>query len=114
MRYKWSINSLAWLFHRITGIVLSFYLIAHIYVLSHLKDPESYNRLMGMMKNPIVKIGELGLFAVVLIHVFAGLRVTFLEAGISTKYQKHMAYTGAVFIALVWFIGAVYFLKEVF
>lgn len=114
MRYRWSTGSLAWLFHRITGIILSLYLVVHIYVLSHLKDPESYSKLISMMRNPIVKIGELVLFAIVLTHVFAGIRITLLEAGVSTKYQKTMAYAGAVAAAAVWFIGAVYFLKEVF
>lgn len=114
MRYRWNTGSLAWFVHRITGIILTLYLIAHIYVLSHLREPESYNKLMAMMKNPVVKIGELILFAVVLKHVFAGIRVTLLEIGFSTKYQKPMAYIAATLVAVLWFIGAVYFLKEVF
>lgn len=114
MRYRWNTGSLAWLAHRITGIILSFYLVAHIYVLSHLKDPVAYNKLMAFMKNPLLKIGELILFAIVLKHVFAGIRITLLEMGVSTKYQKPMAYTGAFLVAIIWLIGAFYFLKEVF
>ncbi|GAB5046527.1 succinate dehydrogenase, cytochrome b556 subunit [Thermodesulfovibrio sp. TK110] len=113
MRYKWNTGSIAWLIHRVTGIILTLYLVAHIYVLSHLKDPVAYNKLMALMKNPIIKIGELVLFAVVLKHVFAGLRITLLEIGVSTKYQKQMAYAGATLVAVLWFIGAFYFLKEV-
>lgn len=114
MRYRWNTGSLAWLVHRVTGIILTFYLIAHIYVLSHLKDPESYIKLMDTMKNPILKIGELILFAIVLKHIFAGIRISLLEMGISTKYQKQMTYAGALLVAIIWFIGAIYFLKEVF
>jgi|YNPBryulayer2012_1023412.scaffolds.fasta_scaffold00054_16 succinate dehydrogenase / fumarate reductase cytochrome b subunit len=114
MRYRWNTGSIAWLVHRITGIILTFYLIAHIYVLSHLKDPEAYEKLMSMMKNPIIKFGELILFALVLKHVFAGIRITLLEMGVSTKYQKQLAYAGALIIAVLWFIGAFYFLQEVF
>ncbi len=114
MRYRWHIGSLSWLFHRITGVLLALYLIAHIFVLSHLKDPGSYNQIMNMMKNPVIKIGELMLFAVVLIHVFAGIRITMLEIGFSTKYHKQMAYFSAFAVCLIWLIGAFYFLKEVF
>lgn len=114
MRYKWNTGSLAWLLHRVTGIILTFYLIAHIYVLSHLRDPEAYNKIMAMMKNPILKIGELILFAIVLKHMFAGIRITLLEMGIPTKYQKQIAYLGALLVAVVWFLGAFYFLREVF
>lgn len=114
MRYRWNTGSVAWIIHRITGIILTLYLIAHIYVLSHLKEPEAYNKLMSLMKNPVVKIGELILLAVVLKHAFAGIRITLLEMGVSTKFQKPMAYTAAALVAVLWFIGAVYFLKEVF
>lgn len=114
MKYRWNTGSLTWLAHRITGIILTFYLIAHIFVLSHLKDPETYNKLMSLMKNPILKIGELILFAIVLKHVFAGIRITLLEMGVSTKYQKYMAYVCAFLVVVIWFVGAFYFLKEVF
>lgn len=114
MRYRLNTGSVAWFIHRVTGIILSLYLIAHIYVLSHLKDPVAYNKLMAFMKNPLLKIGELILFAIVLKHVFAGIRITLLEMGISTKYQKTMAYAGAFLVAMIWLVGAFYFLREVF
>lgn len=114
MRYRWNTGSLAWLVHRITGILLTLYLIAHIYVLSHLNDQDSYERIMEIMKNPFIKIGELILFAIVLKHAFAGLRITLLEIGISTKIQKKLAYFGAFLVALLWTFGAYYILKEVF
>lgn len=113
MRYRWNIGSFAWLIHRVTGIILTLYLVAHIYVLNHLKDPEAYTRLMAAMENPFLKIGELILFAVVLLHVFAGIRITLLEIGVSTKYQKPIAYAGAFLIVIIWIIGAFYFLREV-
>lgn len=112
MRYRWNIGFFAWLILRVTGIILTLYLVAHIYVLSHLKDPESYTKLMAAMDNLFFKIGELILFAVVLLHVFAGIRITLLEIGVSTKYQKPLAYAGAFLIVIIWIIGAFYFLSE--
>jgi succinate dehydrogenase / fumarate reductase cytochrome b subunit len=114
MRYRLNIGSLTWLVHRITGIILTLYLIAHIYVLSHLSDPVTYNKLMDFLKNPIFKIFELILFAIVLKHLFGGIRITLLEIGFSTKYHKTMSYIGAFLVFIIWIVGAFYFLKEAF
>ncbi len=90
MRYKIQTGSFAWIIHRATGIALTLYIFVHLYVLSHLKDPEQYKALMGLMKNPLVRLGEAGLLALVVAHALNGIRVTLAELGVPTRFQKLM------------------------
>lgn len=106
MRYKWNVGSLAWLVHRITGLLLTLYLVVHIYVLSHLKSRESFERIMEVLNNPLVKFGELILLAILLKHAFAGLRITLLELGLSTKLQRPLAYIATITVLVLWLFGA--------
>lgn len=90
MRYKWHTGSVAWLIHRITGILLTLYIFLHLYVLSNLKDPESYREIMALMNHPLIKLSEVGLLGLVLAHALNGVRVTLLEFGVPTKLQKRL------------------------
>ena len=103
MRYKLQTGSFAWLVHRATGIALTLYIFVHLYVLSHLKDPAQYEALLKMMKNPLVKLGEVGLLGLVVAHAFNGIRVTLAELGAPTRLQKVMflvaVVTGCILVA---------------
>jgi succinate dehydrogenase / fumarate reductase cytochrome b subunit len=88
-------GSIAWLVHRVTGIALTIYLIAHLYVLSHLKDPEEFESLMRMSSHPMVKLGELGLLGLVAAHTLNGLRLTLIDLGAPTRAQKPLFWTAA-------------------
>jgi len=87
MRYRWHTGSTAWLIHRITGVLLTLYIFVHLYVLSHLKDLDSYKKLLQLMENPLVKLSEIGLLALVLAHGLNGIRVTLLELGMPSRKQ---------------------------
>ncbi|NOY63987.1 MAG: succinate dehydrogenase, cytochrome b556 subunit [Nitrospirae bacterium] len=103
MRYRWHTGSIAWLIHRITGVLLTLYIFVHLYVLSHLKDPESYKKILQLMENPFVKISEIGLLALVLAHGLNGIRVTLLELGVPTRLQKPLFWSAFLvgFVLLV-------------
>lgn len=100
MRYRWHWGSLAWVVHRVTGVLLTFYIFAHLYVLSHLRDPEEFTALMGLMKNPLVKILELGLLALVATHALNGIRLMLIDLGVPSRLQKPLL-AGAVIAGLV-------------
>ncbi|MDH5203457.1 MAG: succinate dehydrogenase, cytochrome b556 subunit [Nitrospirota bacterium] len=105
---------MAWLIHRITGVALTLYIFLHLYVLSHIKDPFQFESLMNLFKNPFVKIGEIGLIGLVIAHSLNGLRLTFIDAGLSTRFQKPMFWTAFATGALIlmgakWsFIGGIH------
>ncbi|HHN64622.1 MAG TPA: succinate dehydrogenase, cytochrome b556 subunit [Nitrospirae bacterium] len=103
MLYRWHTGSVAWLIHRVTGILLTLYIFLHLYVLSHLKDPVSYRKMMLLMNNPVIKLSEVGLLGLVLAHALNGVRITLLELGVSTKLQKRLFWS-ALLIGTVLFV----------
>lgn len=80
----------SWVGHRITGVVIFFYLLVHVLDTSLVRvSPEAYDAVIGSYKNPIFALGEAGLVAAVLFHALNGLRIVlvdFWKGG--TKHQK--------------------------
>jgi succinate dehydrogenase / fumarate reductase cytochrome b subunit len=107
MRYRLNTGSFAWIIHRVTGIALALYLCVHLYVLSNLKDPWKYESILDLMKNPLVKLSEIGLLALVVAHGLNGARLTLLEYGVSTKVQKKLFWVSAFIGILVVAFGAI-------
>lgn len=107
MRYKLHTGSVAWVIHRVSGAVLTLYILLHIYILDNLRDPENYNRMLSLMELPAVRLGKAGLLAFIIAHALNGLRLTLLESGIPTSMQKSIFWSafsagGLLFILAVW------------
>lgn len=105
--HGWFVGSVAWLVHRVTGIVLTCYLFAHLYVLSTLKDPEKFASLMGLLKHPLVKLSEVGLLAVVVAHTLNGVRLTLIDLGAPTRYQKPLFIIASLLSSIAVVYGSV-------
>jgi succinate dehydrogenase / fumarate reductase, cytochrome b subunit len=85
--------------HRITALVITFYLYLHLYTLgSVLSGPGGFDAAMQLMTQPIVRLLELGLIWVVLFHALNGLRLTAVNL-MPHLNQRYLAY-GVVFISL--------------
>jgi succinate dehydrogenase / fumarate reductase cytochrome b subunit len=108
-RYRWHTGSAAWIIHRVTGVALTFYLFVHLYILSNLRDPERFESLMGLMANPLVKVGEVGLLALVAAHAVNGVRLTAIDLGTPTRSHKAMFWAASmVFLSIIAVGGAVF------
>ena len=83
-----------WVLHRITGVLVFFFLFVHVIDTSMVRvSPEAYNTAVDTYKNPVVGLMEVGLVAAVLFHALNGIRVVlvdFWEKG--PRYQRHMTY----------------------
>jgi len=91
----------AFVLHRLTGIVLVFYLFLHFYFLSYLaRGPEAYAAMVAAMKSPWVTLLEVGLIAAVLFHALNGLRLVLMGFNIGVKRHKAM-FWGAVALSAV-------------
>jgi succinate dehydrogenase / fumarate reductase cytochrome b subunit len=105
MRYRWHTGSFAWIVHRITGVLLTFYIFLHLYVLSNLKDSESYRNIMGLMEHPLVKIAEVGLLGLVLAHGLNGVRLLLVDLGLPTRVHKQVFWVAFGMGVLLFIIG---------
>ena len=80
-----------WLFHRITGIIIVLYGIAHLTVISFSLANDSgraFDRLMALFEIPAVLALEMALLAVILFHSANGLRILIMDMGIGVRVQK--------------------------
>ena len=84
----------SWVAHRITGVLIFFFLFAHVLDTALVRvSPEAYNDIMSTYKNPVVGVLEAGLVAAVLFHAFNGIRVVLIDFWANgPRYQKQLIY----------------------
>jgi succinate dehydrogenase cytochrome b subunit len=89
----------AWLLFRISGLVLVFYLGAHIIVIStgHF---DQLDRLMKAFDNPVLVLADLALVVAVLYHALNGVRIILMDLGVGIHRHKVMFWSAmAVVVA---------------
>ena len=100
-RYRIHAGTFAWILHRLSGLGLIFYLLLHIWVISHLSGGEkSFDGIMHAFGSPLFKLLDVGLVGVILYHLFNGLRITLIDMGVLIEKQK-MLYIIAVIVWLI-------------
>jgi succinate dehydrogenase / fumarate reductase cytochrome b subunit len=77
----------AWLLFRISGLILVFYLGAHIIVVSTGRWG-SFNRWMEAFDTPVVVLFDLALVVAVLYHALNGVRIILMDLGIGIRRHK--------------------------
>ena len=108
MFYRWHVGTVAWVLHRLSGALIVFYLVLHIWVMSFLqKGPESFNRVMHLLENPLFKLLEIGLLGVVIYHSLNGIRLVILDLGYGMAHQKKMFWAVVVVGIAIFILGAV-------
>lgn len=100
----------SWVFHRITGVAIFFFLLVHILDTALIRlSPEAYNAVISTYKNPIMGLGEVALVAAIAFHALNGLRVILIDFwSKGTKYQAVLFW---VVIAL-WIVTLVGFVPR--
>jgi fumarate reductase subunit D len=105
------ISFLAFLGHRISGLLLALFLPVHFYVLSLTLDQQS--RLDGFLEwsnQPVVKFAEWGLIVLLAIHLTFGLRLLIIENFTWTGQRITLIWAGLTFSV----IASAIFLARVF
>ncbi len=109
IQYKWHEGFVAWILHRITGLLLIFYLFLHEWVIATLQNPTSFTKAMAMLENPVFKLLEVGLWLVASYHAINGLRVilvNFAGAAERDNYSANVWIFWVIF-AIVFVAGAI-------
>ena len=112
MMYRWHAGYVAWLLNRITGILITFYLVMHIWVIHHLAHgPESYSKVMEFLGSKFFMLMELGIIGVVLYHMMNGVRIVLVDFGNAVWHHKAvfwalMAIGVVLYVLCVWELAA--------
>jgi len=78
--YRGGQGQWSWALHRITGVAVFLFLLAHIIDTALVGfGPELYNRVVHVYHNPIVRLMEIGLALMVLFHALNGLKIMIID-----------------------------------
>ncbi len=116
-RYKLHPGYVAWILHRVTGILLGGYLFLHVWVIHHLsKGEEAFNSVMSVVQSPLFHLLEIGLLGTVVYHAINGLRVIFIDYGNLAQreiFRKAVYVTFFVSVALI-IVGSIPMVRAAF
>ena len=106
----------SWVLHRITGILVFFFLFAHVIDTAMVRvSPSAYNSAVDTYKNPVVGLLEVGLVAAVVFHALNGVRVLLVDFwSRGPRLQRQMSYGVVVLWVLLMVPFAVRHLMNVF
>ena len=93
----------AWLLHRVTGVGVLLFLLAHIIDTALIGfGPEAYEHALNLYRLPIFKIGEIALVFAVVFHSVNGVRVILIDFwGGGTRYRKQLFWASVAGTAIV-------------
>ena len=87
---------LAFLVHRVSGILLTLFLPVHFFALgSALEGAAAFDTFLAWTERPLVKFAEWGIVLLLAAHLGGGLRVLALEFLPWRDWQKSLAATAA-------------------
>jgi succinate dehydrogenase / fumarate reductase cytochrome b subunit len=89
MMYRWHAGYVAWLLNRITGVLITLYLVLHVWVIHNLAHgPKQYKQVMDLLSSKLFMFLELGLIGVVLYHMMNGIRIVLVDFAGVVKPHK--------------------------
>jgi succinate dehydrogenase / fumarate reductase cytochrome b subunit len=106
----------SWVAHRVTGVLIFFFLFAHVMDTALVRvSPEAYNEVIGTYKNPVVGLGEAGLVAAVIFHALNGVRIILVDFwSEGPRYQRQMLWAVVGLFAVLFVPFVVRHLMHVF
>ena len=102
---------LAYLLHRLSGVLLAVFLPLHFWVLSMaITDLQRLDGFLLLTQSGAVKLAEFGLVFLLSVHMFGGLRLMAMEWLPWTPQQKTLVATAT---ALSFLIAGLFFLRAI-
>lgn len=89
---KYGIERYLFTLHRVTGLGILVYLMMHIGVTWFKNDPVIWNKLMSILENPMIRLGEFCVFFGVIFHAMNGIRLIICEFGFKLGKPERPVY----------------------
>jgi len=115
LSYKGRSGQWAWIFHRVTGVGVFFFLLIHVIDTAFIGwGPELYNKAMALYRLPFFRVGEVVLAGMVLYHALNGVRIIIIDFWPeTTAAHRKWTYAMAVVFALTFIPTAIIMLEWV-
>jgi succinate dehydrogenase / fumarate reductase, cytochrome b subunit len=98
----------SFLFRRVSGVALVFYLFMHIWVIGSVNQgAAAFDARMATVQAPIFRVFEVALLIAVVYHGFDGIRLLIVHWFNVTEYRQSLFYAMFVLFILVSIIGGV-------
>lgn len=113
--YRGGQGQWSWAFHRITGVAIFLFLLAHIVDTALVGwGPELYNRVVAVYHNPIIRLMEISLAGLVLFHALNGLKIIAIDffPKLADRHKELFGIVMGLYIILM--IPALYFMGRGF
>jgi len=113
--YRGKEGMLSWALHRIAGLGIIVFLMAHILDTSFVGwGPKLYNEAVKLYGSPIGRLGEIVLIGAVLYHAINGIRIIIIDFVPSAVRIQRQLFYGAMVVFLGLFVpGAIYLLSKI-
>ncbi len=112
MRYVKHFGTWGYVFHRLSGLALTGYILIHIYLVSGLHNRAAWQAEMQIFRNPVLMVLEWCLFSVVVFHALNGIRIFIVDYFNGARFHKQLL-TGVFVLSILLFLGmgAIMFLE---
>ena len=110
--YRGGEGQWSWLLHRISGVGVFLFLLAHIVDTAMIGwGPAAYDKMIALYRKPFFRLGEVALTGAVLYHALNGVRIVIIDfwPG-ATTVQRKLFYAVGVIFAVVYVPTAIYML----
>jgi len=113
LTYRGKAGMWAWILHRLTGVGVLVFLLAHILDTAAIGwGPAAYNRMIELYRMPVFRVGEVALAGAVLFHALNGVRIIILDFWPETMTAEKKLFAGVVTLfAVVYLPMAIYMLR---
>ena len=113
--YKGGQGQWAWAAHRVTGVMVFLFLMAHIVDTALVGfGPKLYNRVVGVYHNPIIRLLEIGLAGAVLFHALNGLRIMAIDFFPKASDRQKELFGVVIGLFMILFAPALFFMGREF
>lgn len=112
LTYRGGTGQWSWLLHRVTGVGVFVFLLAHIVDTAAIGwGPKAYDAMIHLYRTPVFRVGEVLLAGAVLYHALNGIRIIIVDfwPG-ATLVQRRLFYAVIVLFAVIYIPAAIYML----
>ena len=98
--YKGRTGQWAFVFHRISGFLVFFFLLLHIVDVSLITRPHLYDEVHDLYGNVFLRVFECGLLLALLYHSLNGLRIVLIDFWNDAVRNERALWLGVVFLTI--------------